>query len=434
MKLFQKLIAAPAIISLASGFAVSASEINTSDLGKFSNSSNLVSLGDFKSDTLFPGDWAYDSLKDLTNSPTFNGNSVTRLEAAAELNNLIAGGEGLMNGAAINRLSDELGSELAIIKGRVDGLEARVNGLEAGAFSETTSASFGVDAILEASDGGKEGTSEAVGFYYAWELKTKTSFTGDDTLTVKMAAGNGSGTTGGILDFGEGSDDAIVIKDVNYKFPLGDNLTVKVGDSLKINKSFNQACSYGAFTDELSNCGDGKAHNVGGDISASAEYDFDNGFTFSGGVAGAKDANELLTDEEPGIWALNAAYEGDNYGLSLAYASEVDKSYWGVNGTYSFDALSVSAGMGFKNPDSGSESTSWMAGVTLPEVGIGEVNLGIGTDGYYADSDTELLIYEASYGFDLADNIGMTVGAFIQEKAAGTDDITGVASTISFSY
>ena len=150
MKLFQKLIAAPAIISMASGFAVNAAEINSTDLSDYSNSSNLVSLGDFKSDTLFPGDWAYDSLKDLTNSPKFNGNSVTRLEAAAELNNLIAGGEGLMNGAAIGRLSDELGSELAIIKGRVDGLEARVNGLEAGAFSETTSASFGVDAILEA--------------------------------------------------------------------------------------------------------------------------------------------------------------------------------------------------------------------------------------------------------------------------------------------
>ena len=37
-----------------------------------------------------------------------------------------------MNGAAIDRLSDELGSELAIMKGRVDGLEARVNGIEAG--------------------------------------------------------------------------------------------------------------------------------------------------------------------------------------------------------------------------------------------------------------------------------------------------------------
>ncbi len=437
MKLFQKLIAAPAIISLASGFAVNASEINTSDLGKFSNSSNLVSLGDFKSDTLYPGDWTYDSLKDLTNSPKFNGNPVTRFEAAAELNNLIAGGEGLMNGAAINRLSDELGSELAIIKGRVDGLEARVNGLEAGAFSETTSASFGVDAILEASDGG--GKSEAVEFHYAWELKTKTSFTGDDTLTVAMEAGNGNGTTGGILDFGAGGTssakaDFVKVKDVNYKFPIGDNFTMKVGDSLKISKSFNQACSYGAFTDELSNCGDGKAHNVSGDISASGEYDFDNGFTFSGGVSGKKDATELLTKDNPGIWALNAAYEADTYGLSVAYASDVDNSYWGVNGTYDFGQFAASAGMGFKNPDSGTESTSWMAGVTLPEVGIGEVNIGIGTDGYYEDAETELLIYEASYGFDLADNIGMTVGAFIQEKATGTDDITGVASTISFSY
>ncbi len=432
MKLFQKLIAAPAIISLASGFAVNAAEINSKDLSDYSNSNNLVSLGDFKSDTLFPGDWAYDSLKDLTNSPKFNGNSVTRLEAAAELNNLIAGGEGLMNGAAINRLSDELGSELAIIKGRVDGLEARVNEIEAGAFSETTSASFGVDAILEASDGG--GKSEAVGFYYAWELKTKTSFTGDDTLTVAMEAGNGAGTTGGVLDFGAGTKDAVKVKDVNYKFPIGDNFTMKVGDSLKISKSFNQACSYSAFTDELSNCGDGKAHNVSGDISASGEYDFDNGFTFSGGVSGKKGATELLTKENPGIWALNAAYEADTYGLSLAYASDVDNAYWGLNGMYDFDKFAVSAGMGFKNPDSGTESTSWMAGVTLPEVGIGEVNIGIGTDGYFKDAETELLIYEASYGFDLADNIGMTVGAFIQEKAAGTDDITGVASTISFSY
>jgi len=90
MKLFQKLIAAPAIISLASGFAVNATEINSTDLSDYSNSNDLVSLVDFKSDTLFPGDWAYDSLKNLTNSSKFNGNSVSRLEAAAELSNLIA--------------------------------------------------------------------------------------------------------------------------------------------------------------------------------------------------------------------------------------------------------------------------------------------------------------------------------------------------------
>ena len=75
MKLFQKLVAAPAIISIATGFAVDAAEINSTDLSDYSNSNNLVSLDNFKSDTLFPGDWAYDSLKDLTNSPKFNGKS-----------------------------------------------------------------------------------------------------------------------------------------------------------------------------------------------------------------------------------------------------------------------------------------------------------------------------------------------------------------------
>ena len=159
MKLFQKLIAAPALISLASGFAINAAEINSTDLSDYSNSNDLVSLGDFKSDTLFPGDWAYDSLKDLTNSPKFNGNSVTRLEAAAELNNLIAGGEGLMNGVQIERLSDELGSELAIMKGRVDGLEARVNTIEAGSFSDTTTASFKAAFVLGAEDSSYNETS-----------------------------------------------------------------------------------------------------------------------------------------------------------------------------------------------------------------------------------------------------------------------------------
>ena len=190
MKLFQKLIAAPALISLASGFAINAAEINSTDLSDYSNSNNLVSLGDFKSDTLFPGDWAYDSLKDLTNSSKFNGNSVSRLEAAAELNNLIAGGEGLMNGAAINRLSDELGSELAIMKGRVDGLEARVNGIEAGGFSDTTTMSGSAGFLIGATDSATK-TNDAVQFEYALGIDLDTSFTGEDNLNIGIVTGNG---------------------------------------------------------------------------------------------------------------------------------------------------------------------------------------------------------------------------------------------------
>ena len=43
--------------------------------------------------------------------------------------------------------------EIAVTNSRVDGLEARLNNFEAGSFSETTTASFSVDAVLGAIDG-----------------------------------------------------------------------------------------------------------------------------------------------------------------------------------------------------------------------------------------------------------------------------------------
>ena len=262
MKLFKKLIAAPAIISMASGFAVNAAEINSPDLSDYANSNNLVSLGDFKSDLLVPGDWAYDSLKDLSKSPRFNGSPVHRIEAAAELNRLIAGGEGLINGAQIDRLSDELGSELAIMKGRVDGLEARVNGIEAGSFSETTAlkgkAEMQIGAASNASD-----SEESATFAYHYEIDLNTSFTGDDKLNIEFAAGNAAGTNTvqGITGFGE-SQDALTIEDVNYTFPLG-RWDVSVGDSMDLSKNFPNACALGTIVDAMDDCGAKNAVDAG---------------------------------------------------------------------------------------------------------------------------------------------------------------------------
>merc|ERR1712178_399078 len=49
--------------------------------------------------------------------------------------------------------------EIAVTNSRIDGLEARFNNLEAGSFSETTTASFGVDFVVGAADGGDEATT-----------------------------------------------------------------------------------------------------------------------------------------------------------------------------------------------------------------------------------------------------------------------------------
>ena len=436
MKLFQKLIAAPAIISMASGFAVNAAEINSTDLGDYSNSSNLVSLGDFKSDTLFPGDWAYDSLKDLTNSPKFNGNSVTRLEAAAELNNLIAGGEGLMNGVQIERLSDELGSELAIMKGRVDGLEARVNGIEAGSFSETTTMKGKAKFMI----GGTDGVSdEAVSAAYFWEVDLNTSFTGEDNLNVEIETGNTPSSTDNFLavtDFGKDSGDVLKVSDINYTFPLG-GWSITVGDSLDASKQFTGACSYGNTVDALSDCGTGNSIAVGGDQSISAGYDLDNGFSFGLGISaedGEKADKGMFTKEGEDIYALNAAYSADNYAFAIAYANVDVASYWGINASYSPDGFpTISGGYEFGDPDTGNDTTQFAVGLSS-DLGPGEITIGMGTNGAITDGAEELYAYDLSYTYKFNDGMSFTPFAFIVEGANGGDDTTGIGAEIGFKF
>ena len=77
--------------------------------------------------------------------------------------------------------------EIAVTNSRIDGLEARFNNLEAGSFSETTTASFGVDMVVGAEDGA---TSEAVGFGYQMGIGLETSFTGEDALSATIDIGN----------------------------------------------------------------------------------------------------------------------------------------------------------------------------------------------------------------------------------------------------
>jgi hypothetical protein len=434
MKLFQKLIAAPAIISLASGFAVNAAEINSTDLSDYSRTNNLVSLDNFKSDTLFPGDWVYDSLKDLTNSPRFNGSSVSRLEAAAELNNLIAGGEGLMNGAAIERLSDELGSELAIMKGRVDGLEARINGIEAGSFTDTTT----MKGKAKFQIGGTDGvTDEAVMASYFWEIDLNTSFTGEDKLNVEIETGNTPSTDGflAVTDFGKDSGDHLKVSDINYTFPVGD-WKVTVGDSLDASKQFTGACEYGNTVDALSDCGTGNSIAVGGDQTISAGYDLDNGFSFGVGIS-AEDGEKtkgMFTAEGEDIYAVNLAYSGDNYAVAVAYADVDVATYWGINASYSADGFpTISGGYEFGSPDSGNDTTQFAVGLSS-DLGPGEITVGMGTNGAITDGAEELYAYDVSYTYKFNDGMSFTPFAFIVEGANGGDDTTGVGAEIGFKF
>ena len=440
MKLFQKLLAAPAIIFMASGFAVNATEINTSDLGKYSNSSNLVSLGDFKSDTLVPGDWAYDSLKDLTGSPKFNGNSVSRFEAAAELNNLIAGGEGLMNGAAIDRLSNELGSELAIMKGRVDGLEARVNGIEAGSFSETTTMSGKVEMQIGAGSNASD-TEESTTFAYHYEVDLNTSFTGEDKLNVEFATGNSAGTNTvqGITGFGE-SQSALTMEDVNYSFPLG-RWDVTTGTSLDLSKNFPGSCQLGTIVDATDDCGAGNSTAPGGDVSVSFGTEFADGWGFGFGFSGDSGTAGLGTKESTDGMGAALGYNTDTYGITFGYAladggatADSDTTYYGATAYYTPEGMgTLSGGVEVGAKEGSNADTSQFKVGYATDLGEGTFEVGFGTNGAIADGSNEVYAYEASYSFPINDGVSMTAFGYIAE-VDGSDDSSGLGLTTTLKF
>jgi hypothetical protein len=323
--------------------------------------------------------------------------------------------------------------EIAVTNSRVDGLEARFNNLEAGSFSETTTASFGVDFLVGAVDGA---SSEVTTFDYQMGIGLETSFTGEDSLSATIDIGNASSVIGGStgLNF-DSTSDALVLDGLTYTFPLG-STTVMVGDNTDISAVYTGACAYSSFTDYMGNCGTGNSVGVGGNgVTAAMSYAFDSGFSLAGGVSATQiDADGvvtgLLTEEGSDVYGIEAAYTADSYGIAVAYSDNESSTFWGINGNYAFDFATLSVGL--ESEDTGSTTKEgYFVGLSFPEVGTGSFDIGMGTTGNFADSDTEYYIYEASYAYPVNDGMTITPGIYIRE---GSTDQTGFAVKTSFSF
>jgi len=267
----------------------------------------------------------------------------------------------------------------------------------------------------------------------------ETSFTGEDSLSATIDIGNGGGPIGGTdgLNF-DSTSDALFLDGLTYTFPLGGS-TVMVGDNTDISAVYTGACAYSSFTDYMGNCGTGNSVGIGGKgVTAAVSYAFDGGFSLAGGVSSTqyKVVNNavtypgILTEEGTDIYGIEAAYTADSWGVAVAYADDETKTYWGVNGTYAFDALTISAGV--ESEDSGSATAEgFFVGLSFPEVGAGSLDVGMGTTGNFSSTDTEYYIYEASYTYPLNDGMSITPGVYLKE---GATDQTGFAVKTSFSF
>ena len=356
MKLFQQLLVAPAALGLLIPLSASASEVNLDAISKYSE----------------------DNLE-------INGNLFQ------QNNTLLSGGEGLVESEDFT-----------------------------GGFSETTTASFGVDMVVGAEDGAD---SEAVAFGYQMGIGLETSFTGEDSLSATIDIGDG---TSGALNFDDTAD-VLTLDGLTYTFPVGGK-TVMLGESTDISAVYTGACAYSSFTDYMGNCGTGSTVGVGGNgVTAAMSYAFDSGFSLAGGISSETDS--ILTEEGSDTFGVEAAYTADSYGLAVAYSDAEGTTGWGINGMYAFDFVTLSAGV--ESVDTGTTAEGFFVGLSFPEVGPGSFDIGMGTTGNFADGDTEYYTYEASYAYPINDGVTITPGVYIVE---GETDVTGVALKTSFSF
>ncbi len=242
------------------------------DLKEDSEFGQVTSVSEFVD--VKPTDWAFLALQSLverygcivglpTNPPTYQGRrATTRYEFAAGLNacldrinELIAASvENLVTKEdmkLVQRLQEEFAAELALLRGRVDTLEARTATLEAQQFSTTTKLSGQVILSVQGALGGNQAVpkgvpqgalgniQDATTLGYRVNLTFNTSFTGKDLLTtnlqmddVSLGAIPGSnafattGTNSASLSYGfvnAATGGGVALDTLTYEFPvLGD--------------------------------------------------------------------------------------------------------------------------------------------------------------------------------------------------------------------
>jgi hypothetical protein len=362
-----------------------------------------------------------------------------------------------MNGATIERLSDELGSELAIMKGRVDGLEARVNTIEAGSFSETTSMKGSAGFLIGATDSGTS-SDDAVQFEYILEVDLNTSFTGEDKLNIEFETGNGSTNVGADkvgLDYGSSNGDVLMVTDLNYTFPLA-GWKIAVGESMDASKTWPNACAVNNMVDNLGDCGAGNSVDLGGDVSLSASTEFGDGWEIGLGISAndGETSRGIFTNEGDDYYGIALGYEKDTYGFTLAYsmkektplagnswvitdtANQKDTTYWGVVGYYSPESLPFTLSGGYELSDiegTNTDKSQWTVGVS-GELGEGTLSATFVTNGAINENAEEFYAYDLSYEYQINDSMSITPFVYVSEKTGTTQDTTGAGAFVSFSF
>ncbi len=480
MKLFQQLLVAPAALGLLAPLAANAAEVNIDSVVDYVSPIEQESSAQFSD--VVPGDWTYSALKNLSESygcvdnaytqTLKNGQALTRYEAASLINacldnGLSASSEGISPEAS--RLVNEFASEMAILKGRVDGLEYRANEFQAGQFASTTQLSGAASFVIGAEGGDGAKGYEALRATYSYKVDLNTSFTGEDNLYAGIETGNLNTSTDWIvLDSGVDptTNNALELTSLYYSFPVGD-FTVAAGPL------FDQDDLVPTTTSTYSNSFMLAGWNLGPNAialqgftgaGAGVAYTSDSGFNAGFNVVsidGADSAKGIGTDEGNDVVTFMAGYDGDSFGGGIIYG-EMDNPNAAISTVTDYSApttfedkpnvlglgaywqitenLDLSAGLDIIDlGKTGYEEGSQLAIGLDYAVGAGTLSLGMGTIPYWNSSndyDSAGTAYEIYYDYPVADGINIKPGIFMTDldEAHEAKESTAIAVEATFSF
>ena len=475
MKLFKQLLVAPAALGLLAPVAATAAEFNLDGVNKYASEEQVTSISQFSD--VKPTDWAYQALSNLIerygcvagypNGTYKGGKAMTRFEAAALLNACLDRVTEVTD--ELKKLMAEFEKELAILKGRVDGLEAKVGELEANQFSTTTKlkgiATMVLGGASEGSNASGLGTgndASEVTFNYDVRLIFDTSFTGKDLLRTTLRSGNfansifGNGNTGLEVAFQEDSAgnagvDTVGINRLFYQFPIGESFTATFGAKVRQDDMLAMWPSvYPADTvlDLFTYAGAGGTYSLNLGAGAGIWYQKD-GFSLSANFV----SNEVAAEssafgvDEAYTFTAQAGYAGSNWGVALAYTyadfSGVGafganpylgngglSAYWQPSEASWVPSISAGVGFGTSNVDVIDDNYSWMVGLQWADAFMkgNALGMALGTSGQLrtgaptgrgivTDNGESNLAYELWYKFQVTDNISVTPAFFWIENS-----------------
>jgi len=437
MKLFQQLLVAPAALGLLAPLAANAAEVNINDVASYATPSAQVTTAQFSD--VVPGDWAYTALQNLSesygcvdNAYTQNlksGQALTRYEAAALINACLDGGIASADVSAdAARLSNEFGTEMAILKGRVDGLEYKVKELSAGQFSSSTKMTGGAVFTTGSIDQGNV-TKGKLASEYNFTIDLNTSFNGNDGLYTQLVSSNQNEL---VLDSQEpATGQNVQVQSLFYTFPIGD-VQVSAGPLLDQDDVISATTSIYSDAFRLGSMPWGAAGQTGSGAAASWA-DADSGFNAS--VSTVTTNADVATQ---GIWTAggvdvltaSVGYDTDNYGGGLIYTDDDTDNSFGAGIYFRPDNFpTISVVYDTLSETAQRDSSNLLIGLDY-EVGPGTASAA------YQSVDTRGTTtsnYEIYYNYPVSDGIAVQGGVFVEEVADSADR-TGVLVETFFSF